>query len=155
MVFDSNILISALMFPGKQAEKAIVRTIEGSDQLVISKPIVNEVLEVIARKFARDPEELSRVAVFLADLADIVRPRRRIRVLKDDADNRIVECAVAADADLIVTGDQAMLELGGFEGSGSYRCEHIWKRKKARVRSGETREIREINQRRARAEQRE
>lgn len=104
------------MFPGKQAEKAIVRTIEGRDQLVISKPIVDEVLEVIARKFARDPEELSRVAVFLADLADIVRARRRIRVLKDDADNRILECAVTADADLIVTGDQAMLELGGFEG---------------------------------------
>ena len=70
MVFDSNILISALMFPGKQAEKAIVRTIEGRDQLLISKPIVDEVLEVIARKFARDPEELARVAVLLADLAD-------------------------------------------------------------------------------------
>ncbi len=116
MVFDSNILISALVFPVRQAEKAILRIIENRDQLLISKPIVDEVLKVLARKFARDREELSRVAVFLADLADTVRPRRRVRVLKDDADNRILECAATGHADLIVTGDQVMLELGGFEG---------------------------------------
>ena len=116
VVFDSNILISALMFPGKQAEKAILGIIKNRDQLLISKPIVDEVLEVLARKFARDPEELSRVAVLLSDLADMVRPRRRVRVLKDEADNRILECAVTGSVDLIVTGDQAMLELGSFEG---------------------------------------
>ncbi len=116
MVFDSNILISALVFPVRQAEKAILRIIENRDQLLISKPIVDEVLKVLARKFARDREEFSRVAVFLADLADTVRPRRRVRVLKDDADNRILECAATGHADLIVTGDQVMLELGGFEG---------------------------------------
>jgi putative PIN family toxin of toxin-antitoxin system len=59
VVFDSNILISALMFPGKQAEKAISRIIENRDQLFISKAIIDEVLEVLARKFARDPEELA------------------------------------------------------------------------------------------------
>jgi predicted nucleic acid-binding protein len=90
VAFDSNILISALMFPGKQAEKAILRIVENRDQLLISKPIIDEVLDVLARKFAREPEELSRVAVFLADLADMVQPRRRIRVLKDDADKRSV-----------------------------------------------------------------
>jgi uncharacterized protein len=115
VVFDSNILISALMFPGRQAEKAVLRIVENRDQLFISKAIVDEVLEVLARKFARDPEELARVAVLLNDLAEVIRPRRRVRVLKDEADNRILECAVTADADSIVTGDQAMLELGSFE----------------------------------------
>jgi len=115
VVFDSNILISALLFPGKHAEKAIFRIIEGRDQLLISKPIVGEVLKVLATKFARDPEELARAAVLLADLAEMVHPRRRVRLLKDEADNRILECAVAGNADLIVTGDQAMLELRVFE----------------------------------------
>jgi hypothetical protein len=41
VVFDSNILISALVFPGKEADKAILRIIEGFDQLLISKPIVD------------------------------------------------------------------------------------------------------------------
>lgn len=116
MVFDSNILISALVFPGKQAEKAILRIIEGRERLLVSKPILDEVLEVLARKFARDPEELARVAVLLSELGDMVRPKRRIRKLKDDADNRILECAASGAADLIVTGDQDFLDLGAFEG---------------------------------------
>ena len=70
VVFDCNILISALVFPGKQAEKAVLRIVENRDQLFISKPIVDEVLEVLARKFARDPEELARVAVLLNELAE-------------------------------------------------------------------------------------
>jgi predicted nucleic acid-binding protein len=37
-------------------------------------------------------------------------------VLRDDPDNRILECAAAARADLIVTGDEALLALGAFEG---------------------------------------
>ena len=116
LVFDSNILISALVLPGKQADKAISRIIEARDQLLISKPIIDEVLVVLARKFARDPEELARVAVLLTDLREMVRPKRRIRVLKDDTDNRVLECAVTGDAELVVTGDRAMLELGEFEG---------------------------------------
>jgi uncharacterized protein len=116
VVFDSNILISALVFPGKQAEKAILRIIEGRDRLLVSKPILDEVLEVLARKFARNPEELARVAVLLSELGDMVRPKRRIRKLKDDADNRILECAATGAADLIVTGDQDFLDLGAFEG---------------------------------------
>ena len=116
VVFDSNILISALVFAGKQAEKAVLRIVEGRDRLVASKAIVDEVLEVLARKFARDAEELARVAVLLAELGDIVRPKRRIRLVNDDPDNRVLECAAAGGADLIVTGNQGMLEVGAFEG---------------------------------------
>ena len=116
VVLDSNVLISALVFPGKQAEKALMRIIEGRDQLLVSKAIVDEVLDVLARKFARDAEELARVAVLLAEIGEMVRPKRRVRVLKDDADNRVLECAVTGGADLIVTGDQEMLGLGAFEG---------------------------------------
>jgi putative PIN family toxin of toxin-antitoxin system len=115
VVFDSNIFISALVFPGKRAEKAMFRIMEGTDRLLISKPIVDEVLSVLARKFAREREELARVAVLLADLGEMVRPRRRLRVLRDEADNRILECAVSGRADLVVTGDRAMLQLGNFE----------------------------------------
>ena len=53
--------------------------------------------------------------MLLTDLAEMVRPRRRMRMLKDDTDNRILECAVTGHADLIVTGDRAMIELGVFE----------------------------------------
>ncbi|MBI2319131.1 MAG: putative toxin-antitoxin system toxin component, PIN family [Betaproteobacteria bacterium] len=115
-VLDTNIFVSALALPGGQAEKAIVHAAQGSFDLVISKPIIHEVLGVLSRKFDREAEELSRVAVFLADLGSIARPRRKLRVLRDEPDNRILECALAAHAELIVTGDRTMLELGEFEG---------------------------------------
>ena len=115
VVFDTNIFISALIFPGSQAEKAIHRII-GEDSLILSPAILKEVLAVLARKFSRDREELAKVAVTLAGLALMVSPETRIDILQDEPDNRILECAVAGGADLIVTGDKAMLELREFEG---------------------------------------
>ena len=114
VVFDSNILISALVFPGGHGEAALRRIVEERDQLVISKPILDELLGVLARKFARDAEELAHAAIFLSELGISVRPRRRLRVVKDDPDNRILECAVAARARAIVTGDKALLALGEY-----------------------------------------
>jgi putative PIN family toxin of toxin-antitoxin system len=115
-VFDTNIFVSALAVPGGRAAAALDRVVSGDVQLVISRPIIHEVLDVLARKFDRDPEELSRVAVFLADLAELVSPRMTIEELADEPDNRILECAVTGRADVIVTGDQTMLKLGEYRG---------------------------------------
>jgi len=115
VVFDTNIFISALIFPGSQAGKAINRII-GEASLILSPAILKEVLAVLSRKFSRDREELAKVAVNLAGLALMVSPETRIDILQDEPDNRILECAVAGGADLIVTGDKAMLELREFEG---------------------------------------
>lgn len=84
--------------------------------LLLSEPLLGEVLGVTGRKFLRDSEELSRLAVFLAELSEPVDPRLQIAVLSDEPDNRVLECAVAGRADLIATGDRAMLRLGKFEG---------------------------------------
>ena len=110
VVLDTNILISAIVFPGGNGEAALQKIIEGTDHLLISKPLLYELLEVLGRKFSRDREELSRVAVFLGDLAEMVNPRSKIRVLDDEPDNRILECAMAGNADAIVTGDRAILK---------------------------------------------
>lgn len=115
-VFDTNIFVSALAIPGGQSQRAVERVIEGKISLCISKEIVHETLEVLARKFARSPEELSRTAVFLTDLAELVTPNLKLAVVSDEPDNRILECAVAGHADVIVTGDRAMLELNVYEG---------------------------------------
>lgn len=115
-VFDTNIFISAFAIPGSRAETALIKVAEGGIQLAISQAIIHEVLDVLARKFDRHPEELARVAVYLSELADVVTPRRRLKVLRDEPDNRILECAVTAKAKVIVTGDQAMLALGEYQG---------------------------------------
>lgn len=114
VVFDTNILVSALVFPGGRADIALGRIIEERDQLVISKAILDELLDILARKFARDSENLAHVAVFLTELSIAVQPRRKLAVLSDEPDNRILECAVAGKADAIVMGDKAFLRLKTF-----------------------------------------
>ena len=114
VVFDTNVFVSALAIPGGRADAAITRITAGTDQLFVSKDIVAEVLGVLASKFGRDREELARVAVLLSELGEVVRPRRRVTVLSDDADNRVLECAIAARADAIVTGDRAFLALARY-----------------------------------------
>lgn len=86
------------------------------DELVLSKPILEELLGVLARKFSREAEELAHVAVFLSDVALMVKPRRRLMVLADESDNRILECALAGRATWIVTGDRALLALDEYRG---------------------------------------
>ena len=114
-VFDTNIFVSALAIPGGQAERAIDLVIDARVNLCISKEIIHEVLAVLAQKFSKGPEELSRTAIFLSELAELVAPRKKLAILDDEPDNRILECAVTGHADVIVTGDRAMLNLRKYQ----------------------------------------
>jgi uncharacterized protein len=115
-VFDTNIFISAFVIPGSLAEKAILKIIEEEDSLLISTAIIDEVLLVLSSKFGRDREGLSHAAVTLSELAELVNPTRRIKILKDEPDNRILECAIYGEADLLVTGDKRILQLQEYKG---------------------------------------
>ena len=117
VVFDTNVLVAALVFPGGRGEEALLRILGERDELYLSRAILDELLSVLARKFARDAEELSRAAVLLGEISTLVKPARRVKALPDDPDNRILECAAAAGADAIVTGDRAMLALEAYAGA--------------------------------------
>ena len=116
VVFDSNILVAAALFPGGRADAAVTKILDGVDNLLISRPIIQEVLSVLATKFSRDKEELSRVAVVLGEMGEMVEPLHRLSVFRDEPDNRILECAVEGKAKVIVTGDKAMLAVRQYEG---------------------------------------
>jgi putative PIN family toxin of toxin-antitoxin system len=115
VVLDSNIYVSALTFPGGSGDAAIGALLDGRYTALISESILGEVLGVLGRKFSRDVDELARVALFLSELTEHVDPASRISVLDDEPDNRVLECAVSGRADMIVTGDRAMLSLGTFK----------------------------------------
>ena len=115
VVFDTNIFVSAFVIPGSLGEKAILKVIEGNDILLLSKEMLDELLHVLSRKFGRDREEISRLAVILSEMVEWVRPTLRIGVLNDEPDNRILECAFSGKADFIVTGDKKMLEVKEYE----------------------------------------
>ena len=111
---DTNMLVSALTLPGGRGDQALRRIVDGEDSLALSSPILDELLSVLARKFSHDREALARVAVFLSELGEFVEPTESLAVLADEPDNRILECALTADAQVIVTGDRAMLAHGEY-----------------------------------------
>jgi len=48
-------------------------------------------------------------------LAEIRKPKRKISVVPDKADNRVLECAIAGKANCIISGDKHLLRLKSYQ----------------------------------------
>lgn len=114
VVFDTNIYISAFITPGGRGEAAFLAAVDGRFRLFTSIPILTETAHKLTGKFRWDREHMAEAVQHIAAVAEVVRPRRRLTVLSDDPDNRILECARASRADFVVTGDKHLLKLGRY-----------------------------------------
>ena len=128
VVLDVNILVSSLISKGKPRELWL-KAVSGEFQLVLSRRIVEEFVEVISRpKFQRYLGERD-VLDFLEALstrAKIVRTRSRLRIIREDPeDNSILAAAYDGRADYIVSGDRHLLGLREFEGIKILKVERI------------------------------
>lgn len=111
---DSNIYISALMFGGKPL-LILEKALEGEVELAISEAILTETLRVLRDKFHRTPEQLQEIETFIGAIVRQVYPTERVdAVPRDRDDNRVLECALRAGSEVIVTGDADLLALGSF-----------------------------------------
>ena len=111
VVLDTNVLISAILFGGKPRE-ILEKAIRAEFRLCISEPILEELKGVLQRsKFDYPPEIIQAILTELTGIADFVNPSKTIDVvLEDPEDNRILECAVEAGANYIITGDFHLLK---------------------------------------------
>lgn len=116
VVFDTNIYISAFITPGGRGEAAYLRAVNGQVELVTSVPILTELARKLKEKFYWDYDRIKAAIRHVAAAAVVAKPTERLAVLVDEPDNRILECAREAGAELIVTGDRHLLELGAWEG---------------------------------------
>lgn len=116
VVLDTNILISAILFGGKPRQ-VLERVIRGEIRLCISEAILEELKGVLRRsKFDYSTEAIQVILTELISLSDFVSPPKTIRVVSEDPeDNRILECAVEAEANYIITGDVHLLRLGRYQ----------------------------------------
>jgi len=111
VVFDTNVFISAFVIPGSQGERAFLLARRGHCELATSIPILTETANKLRAKFGQVDDEITTALKLISRAATIIAPSIRLRVLADDPDNRILECAVAFRADVIVTGDLHLLAL--------------------------------------------
>ena len=85
-------------------------------QIDISGHIEGEIVRVLREDFGWDGYRLHFMREGLAKITHRVTPSQTVNVVDDPDDNRIIECAIAAGSDCIVTNDKALLRLGQYEG---------------------------------------
>lgn len=116
VVFDTNIFISALHFKTGPPRIILNKAITGSFHLFISKSIIAEFRGVLKTKFAYSDKGLGLVEDLLNESFELVEPKKKLSVIVNDPDdNRILEAAVAAQAEVIVSGDKHLLSLNKYK----------------------------------------
>lgn len=112
---DSNICVSALQFFGvgvRLLELARARSI----RIDTSHAILDETVGVLRDKFGWAAYRLHFARASVLKYANLVTPAQTIKVADDPDDDKIIECAIAAGSDFIVTYDKDLLRLDAYRG---------------------------------------
>ena len=116
VVFDTNVFISAFIVPNSQGEQALHYARQGYFELYTSVPILTETARKLREKFEQPDEDITEALKLISRVSEVLKPSAKLKVLEDVPDNRILECALEAHADLVVTGDRHLLKLKEFRG---------------------------------------
>jgi uncharacterized protein len=117
VVFDTNIFFSAIGWKGRPFA-CLERARLGAADGVTSQAILDELVEKLREKLAFSEEQIADTLADLLGYMRVITITEQLAVIAADPDDdRVLECAVAAQADYIVTGDRKhLLPLGTFRG---------------------------------------
>lgn len=106
LVLDTNIVVSAALKPLGLQRTALTIAITRPALFFVSRPILPEYAEVLGRRELRiRPGTRNQLLEFIRSRSRVVAPRRRIHAAADPDDNIFLECAEAARADYLITGN--------------------------------------------------
>src|SRR4030042_1565651 len=117
VVIDTNIFVSS--FLGGNPRKIIDLWKNEEIALCLSKDILDEYIDVLQRVGLKDENEIGELLSFFAKGFNILFTTNvpQIKAVKDDPDDdKFIECAVALKADIIITGDKALITIGKYIG---------------------------------------
>ncbi len=115
VVFDTNVFVSAIVFGGKP-RIALELAEAGVFELAFSHAIRVELESILQEKFGWPQEYVAWACQPIWDFSHNVVPQMTVAVCSDPDDDRILECALEAKAQVIVTGDSDLLRLNRFKG---------------------------------------
>jgi len=117
VVIDTNIIISFFCFPGGIIKELVEKALNLQFMIIISDEIIDEFEKVVERKFSQLSNDLWQFLKFIKNNFIIINPVKKINAVKvDPTDNKIIECAVAADVDYIISGDKHLLNIKEIKG---------------------------------------
>lgn len=118
IVFDTNIYISAFLKSGFSRE-ILHLALEGKIELYISQEILSELKKKLKEKFKIKETDIKLFISVITQITKIVLPSRKLMIIKaDPKDNIILECALTAKTNLIVSLDKHLLKLKRYQKIG-------------------------------------
>lgn len=116
VVLDTNTLVSGFGWSGPPS-MIVDAVLAGELLLVSSPPLLSELERVLAYpKLARVFPDRAGIVGRIRTVAELVEPAFTLAVVTDEPDNRVLEAAVEAQVEAVVTGDGGLLTLGGYDG---------------------------------------
>ncbi|MEK9179481.1 MAG: putative toxin-antitoxin system toxin component, PIN family [Patescibacteria group bacterium] len=110
VVLDTNIIVSALLFGGNP--RHILTLVISKHLVAFTSPILlAELFETLSKKFRFPKSDLTILEKQMNKYFVVVQPTKKITVLKDDPDNRLLELAIECSCPVIITGDKELLKL--------------------------------------------
>lgn len=125
---DTNVLISALTTRGLCWE--LLSRVSVEHTLVVAEPVLEELERVLTVKFRITPERVHKASRGFRELADevIAVMTSPIIASPDPNDAPILACALGGKADVFVTGDKALLDLGEVMGTPILSPRRFWQK---------------------------
>jgi putative PIN family toxin of toxin-antitoxin system len=106
-VYDTNVIVSAILKPGSIPASLVALAMQGAVRLFVTHEILEEYREVLKRPtFGFDPGAVETFLSGIEKVAIMVYPTKRVQSALDEPDNRFLECAEEAKAQYIVTGNK-------------------------------------------------
>jgi len=122
VVLDANIYISSLISSQGNPASIINRWLSGEFDVLLSQPIVDEILRVtgyerLQNKYKKIRENRLEFVELISEQGVWIEPTDSLNVVSaDKSDNRYIECAVAGGATYVVSGDEHLLDIGNHQG---------------------------------------
>lgn len=124
VVLDTNILISGLKDEYSYEKRIIDEVIDGSIEAYANRETLDE-NKLIIRQLIDNPDYEQDLRNFFAQV-NRVSNRHNIHIVRDEEDNKILESAVEAGAEFLITRDNDLLELVEFQGVEIVSPQAFW-----------------------------
>jgi len=116
VVLDTNVFISAFFWKGAPYQ-IFKRILEGAILNFVSPQILEELKERLLDKFKLPPEKVREFLEIIIFNSQIIYPKKKLNIVKEDPpDNKIIECALEAQASFVISGDKHLLEIKKYKG---------------------------------------
>lgn len=124
LVLDTNVLIDGFQ-DDYSAPYQLLQAVQKGEIIAVVTPRINKEYRLILRRLIADDQYRQQVEVFMSR-AKVAQPQSTDIVIDDEEDRKFLEAALGGDADMIVTNDRHLLDIGEIGGIPIRTPQEAW-----------------------------